>query len=221
MRAQSCTYDNKLFCICCCQIPWCQGGWVDPQRTHRLLIRTRLFQVSFFSPSLNSHNKSKDPHILFLLRWKMVIISRLIFQVIAVQKGTYDVQSTGWQEDGVQRVPRSPSISNLVSTTGLKSSPLPKADAPSPVAMCIQNWSQTRLETRILQDRVSHLNQAEKKGGMTLHHITVHQRKSGQELKHGRNPEAGADGMAEPMPEAMEGVLLTACLRWLAHPPFL
>jgi hypothetical protein len=39
--------------------------------------------------------------------------------------------------------------------------------------------------------------------------------KSGQELKQGRNLEAGAD------PEAMEGCCLQACSSWLARPVFI
>ena len=47
-------------------------------------------------------------------------------------------------------------------------------------------------------------------------HITVHrQRKSGQELKQGRNLEAGADA------EAMEKGHLLACSFWQAQPAFL
>ena len=45
-------------------------------------------------------------------------------------------------------------------------------------------------------------------------HITV-QRKSGQELKQGRNLEAGADA------EAMEECCLLMCFLWLIHPAFL
>jgi hypothetical protein len=41
-----------------------------------------------------------------------------------------------------------------------------------------------------------------------------HQRKSGQELKQGRNLEAGADA------EAMEGCCFLACSPWLAQPAF-
>ena len=47
-------------------------------------------------------------------------------------------------------------------------------------------------------------------------HIAVHhQKKSGQELKQGRNLEAGADA------EAMEGCCLLACSPLLAQPAFL
>ena len=40
------------------------------------------------------------------------------------------------------------------------------------------------------------------------YHTVPHGRKSGQELKQGRNPEAGADA------EAMEGYCLLACSSW-------
>jgi hypothetical protein len=46
-------------------------------------------------------------------------------------------------------------------------------------------------------------------------HIAVYQRKSGQELKQGRNLEARADA------EAMEGCCLLACSQQLAQPAFL
>jgi hypothetical protein len=47
-------------------------------------------------------------------------------------------------------------------------------------------------------------------------HIAVHyQRELGQELKQGRNPEAGVDA------EAMEGCCLLACSSCLAQSPFL
>jgi hypothetical protein len=55
------------------------------------------------------------------------------------------------------------------------------------------------------------------KGLFSLHFHTLpghHQSKSGQELKQGRNPEAGADV------EAM-GMLLIGLLSWLAQPAFL
>ena len=47
-------------------------------------------------------------------------------------------------------------------------------------------------------------------------HITVHhERKSGQEIKQGRNLEAGAGA------EATDGFYLLACSSWLAQPAFL
>lgn len=64
-------------------------------------------------------------------------------QVTADQKGTCDVQTAGWWENGGWRVPRSPNISNCWLEL--------KEDAPSPVAMCIQDWSEIRLETSALQ----------------------------------------------------------------------
>ena len=53
-----------------------------------------------------------------------------------------------------------------------------------------------------------------RKGFIWLHfHIVVHHsRKSGQELKQGRNLEAGADA------EAMEAFCLLACSPWLLQP---
>jgi hypothetical protein len=46
-------------------------------------------------------------------------------------------------------------------------------------------------------------------------HTVYLQRKPGQELKHVRIPEVGADA------EAMEGCCLLACSSWLAQPAFL
>jgi hypothetical protein len=45
-----------------------------------------------------------------------------------------------------------------------------------------------------------------------FHNAVHHQRKSGQELKQGRNLEAGADS------EAMEACYSLACSLWLAQP---
>jgi hypothetical protein len=57
----------------------------------------------------------------------------------------------------------------------------------------------------------------EGKGLLTLflHIAVLHKKKSGQELKQGRNLEAGANA------EAMEGCYLLACSSWLALPAFL
>ena len=57
------------------------------------------------------------------------------------------------------------------------------------------------------------------KGLFGLHfRITVyHRRKSGQELKHGMNQAAEADGSTAPT----EGRCLPACSSGLAQPPFL
>lgn len=57
----------------------------------------------------------------------------------------------------------------------------------------------------------------ERKDLFGLHlHITVHKRKkSGQEVKQSRNPEAGARA------EAMEGCCLLVCSPWLVQPAFL
>jgi hypothetical protein len=64
---------------------------------------------------------------------------------------------------------------------------------------------------------ISH-DQKESWGGKGLFdfHIAVHyQRKSGQELKQGRNLETGVNA------EVVEGRCLLACSPWLAQPAFL
>jgi len=56
---------------------------------------------------------------------------------------------------------------------------------------------------------------AEKRVYSPLFMNSIHQWKSGQELRQGRNLEGGVDV------ETMEGCCLLACFPWLAHPAFL
>ena len=64
----------------------------------------------------------------------------------------------------------------------------------------------------LCDDKTPRLNNLGDKSLIGLYFITAHYlRKSGQELKQGRNLEAGADA------EAMEGSCLLACSPWLAQ----
>ena len=86
------------------------------------------------------------------------------------------------------------------------------------ITLLERQWEQL-VSVRVSIAAVKHHDQGKlgRKGFIRLHfQITIHHwRKSGQELKQGRNLKAGADA------EAMEGCCLLTCFTWLAPPALL